>query len=456
MEDKVLELILEEDLIRPGEKILAAVSGGPDSVCLLHVLVRLCATLGCSLGVVHINHRLRGPQSDEEEEFVRSLAKGLLLPGFFCREDVAELAKDRRQGIEETARQVRYDFFERVMQTEGFDKTALAHNLNDQAETILHRLIRGSGLNGLAGMRPSRGGQFIRPLLYTARPQIEAYLEEHALNYRLDPSNDSLDYTRNRIRHSLIPSLEEFNPEVVRSLGGLSRTLDWDRDYLEQAAKDLAGRFIRQEKDKVLIEQPAFARPKAMISRLLFEALERLTGSRLDLTMVQVQDILKLQAGETGKRLNLKGGVTVYNHYGQLEWTKDNGGADLGDGPVRVDLLALPVEAKFNSWRIRFSSEPPDGPSWPMDASRHKALVIRSRQEHDRIKLLGMDGYKKVKKIFIDRKIHRGIRAYLPLITDETGEVLFIYPGICSEAFRITQNTAKIVYITVTENNNGK
>lgn len=457
MEEKVLEYIRRDGLIAPGERILLAVSGGPDSICLFHLLLRLCPELDCSLGVAHINHGLRGAESDDEERFVKDLAKQFELPFYGTYAAIPELSRQRGTGTEATARQVRYEFFEKIMKQEGYAKTALAHNLNDQAETILHRLIRGTGLNGLAGMRSIRDEVYIRPLLSIRRSAIEAWLTERGLEARIDSSNLTSEYTRNRIRLELMPKLEDFNPDILGALSNLSETLAMDRDYLEARATALMADHLTVRGTHVIIDKAAFTEPGALTSRFIFEAIRRLTGSRADITSGHIRDILKLQAGETGHQLDLPDRLVVYNHYGDLEFSRPQT-ATLLTEPVSeaetllVDLSALPFATDFGPYRIKFSWEAGAEASGRLDAGRFAGkLILRRRREQDRMKMLGMTGYKKVKNIFIDKKIHRGARDKLPVITDQTGEIAFIYPGICGEAFRITENTDKIIYITVTE-----
>lgn len=456
MEREIAELIRKEQLIEPGERILVAVSGGPDSVCLLHLLHRLSTALDIQLGIAHINHGLRGMASDEEETFVRTLGQTLALPVFIHTEDVAATGRRLGMGFEAAARQVRYDFFEKTMKLEGYGKTALAHHMNDQVETILHRFIRGAGLNGLAGMRIRRDGRYIRPLLQTKRAAILQWLKDQGLDYRTDSSNESLAYTRNRIRLRLIPELETFNPEIIGTIAAMSRSLEWDRTYLETAAADAARDLIRREGDKVVIIKEAFRQSPAITSRLVFLAMEELKGSRLDLTAGQIADLLDLAAGQTGRRLDLRD-VTAASHYGQLEFSLKQIPEPAEQYPAQrtVDITHLPVTVDFAPYRITFSRDLPAGPADAIDAGHlGERIILRRRRPHDRIRIPGMQGHKKVRRLFIDCKIHRELRDVLPLITDESGEILYIYPGICSESFSITPNTDKILYITVMENNN--
>ena len=456
MEDQAEKFIGRHDMIQAGDRVLLALSGGPDSVCLFHLLLGLRETMGFELAVAHVNHGLRGLAADEEESFVRDLASEHDVPCFIHAEDVAALARHHGLSFELAARQVRYDFFEAIMELEGYDKTALAHHLNDQAETILHRLIRGSGLNGLAGMRPVRDGRWIRPLLAIPREEILNWLTARGLPYRLDDSNESREYTRNRIRLDLIPQLEAFNPAVVQTIGTMSRSLQWDRDYLETAAAEAARVHLREDGNKIILDQSAFALHPALSSRLVFAPLERLLGHRLDLSALQVEEVLALQSGATGRSLDLPNGVTVYNHYGDLEWTRKADQTAAAPGPVSltVDLDRLPAAVVFGNYGIELTLEPPVGTAQRVDlAELGHHLIIRTRRPQDRIRLPGMSGHKNLRQLFIDRHIHRDLRDRIPVFADESGEIFYIYPGIYGQNHRITKNTDKILYIKVTEIN---
>lgn len=472
MEMTIARYIGQQQLILPGERILLALSGGPDSVCLFHLLYELREKLDFSLGLAHVNHGLRGGDSDADEAFVRELAESHGLQVHVASADVPALQEAFGAGTEETARRVRYEFFRRIMAEKGYDKTALAHNMNDQAETILHRILRGAGLNGLAGMRPIRDGLYIRPLLEIRRSDIEVWLHEQGHSYRTDLSNASWDYTRNRIRLELLPAMQQYNPDLIGTLSGMARSLSWDRSYLEEEAQRLVGRFLTAERDRLILKEEAFELPEAMASRFIIEAVSRIRGSRADIHSGHVLDTLALQQGETGKSLDLGGGVMVYNHYGRLEFSRDSKAGfpnqpaghsreqtPAGQEPVPVDPARLPQTVELTPYRITFSFSKP-GDEWAggtLDAGKISGgLHVRRRSAGDRMQLLGMAGHKKVKSIFIDRKIHRSIRDLVPVITDGTGEIAYIHPEITGEAFRIDEKTDKIIYITVTEREHAK
>lgn len=456
MESEIRQLIHKEQLIVPGDRILVAVSGGPDSICLLHLLDGLRKTMDFEIGIAHINHGLRGEESDGEEQFVKDLAKRLELPIFVHSENVLATAQRLGLSFELAARKVRFDYFETVMKKENYNKTALGHHRNDQVETIIHRLMRGAGLNGLAGMRLMRDLKYIRPLLHTPRSSIMNWLKEEKISYQLDSSNQSPDYTRNSIRLQLIPQLERYNPDLIKTIGTMSQSLDWDRSYLEELATEIAKKELQWEGDKIILSEAAFKQPRAISSRLIILALEKLKGSRSDLTMGQVLDVLDLAEGQTGRRVDLKE-VVAANHYGRVELflKKDKGTVKEGPADRIIDISKLPITVDFGPYQITFSSEPQESFGSRIDAtSLGSKIIIRSRRPHDRIQMIGMNGHKKVQRIFIDRKIHRELRDQLPIITDEKGDIMYIHPGICAESFRITPKTDKILYITVMETDN--
>lgn len=220
---KVRDTIKDNELIAPGETVLLALSGGPDSMCLLHVLYDLQRMLGFSFSALHVNHCIRGEAADADEAFLIEHCRELGVELFTERADIPSLAKESGKTEEECGRDVRY----RLLKEKGFDKIAVAHNKNDQAETVLMRLIRGTGVKGLAGMEYKREDGVIRPLLDTGRAEIEQYCRDNGLSPRIDATNSETEYTRNKIRLELIPYLQNYNPNIIDSL---TRLADSARD----------------------------------------------------------------------------------------------------------------------------------------------------------------------------------------------------------------------------------
>jgi len=234
LEMQVEKTIKNENLIKEGERVLLGLSGGPDSLCLLYILSSLQEKLKFSLKALHVNHKLRGEEADADEAFVLNCCQSLKIPIKICKIDVEGLAKKEHLTLEEAGRKARYAAFF----SENFDKIAIAHNKDDQAETVLMRLLRGTGIHGLCAMPYKREDGLIRPLLDISRKQIESYCKENNLQPRIDKTNLEADYTRNKIRLNLIPLLEkEYNPNIKESLIRLSESAAEDDAYLQEEAK---------------------------------------------------------------------------------------------------------------------------------------------------------------------------------------------------------------------------
>jgi len=220
---KVRDTIKEHEMIEKGDRVLLALSGGPDSMCLLHILKDLQGMLGFSLAALHVNHSIRGEAADADEAFLKQHCAEIGVPLFSYKIDVPARAKDSGRSLEEEGRQTRYE----LLKAQGFEKIAVAHNKNDQAETVLMRIIRGTGVKGLCGMEYKREDGVIRPLLDTQRSEIEKYCQDNHLSPRIDATNSETDYTRNKVRLELLPYLMQYNPAIIDSL---TRLADSARD----------------------------------------------------------------------------------------------------------------------------------------------------------------------------------------------------------------------------------
>ncbi|PKK40219.1 tRNA(Ile)-lysidine synthetase [Clostridiaceae bacterium JG1575] len=457
IEERILAYSKAQNLFTPGQRILVAVSGGPDSVALLHLLVGLREQLPLCLGVAHVQHGLR-PEAEEEAQFVRSLCEGLDLPFYLGRCEVRQRAQDCGLGIEGAARALRYEFFEQVMEEQGYEGCALAHHRDDQAETFLLRLIRGAGLHGLTGMKPRRG-PYLRPLLFLGREELLQWLENQGRSFCLDASNEDPQYLRNRVRHEVLPLLEALNPSVGAHLARLCEKLSLDSQYLEDEALRAAQKFLSASPEGILIEKEAFELPEALQVRVAFLACEALLGDREALSEGHIKQILDLARGTTGRRVNLARNVRATARYGavlvshSIPHTPPPFEEKERDGTLpRLYLQGEEGRGRLGDYQITWSLSEPDGPYERLDWSGlSPQAFFRTRRPKDRIRVLGMQGHKKVKSLFIDRKIPRDLRDGLPILVTEQGDLAYIYPGILAQAFRITPNTDKILYITVTK-----
>src|SRR5579872_924262 len=263
-------------MFQADQRVGVAVSGGADSVCLLHVLFELAPRWNLHLHILHLDHQLRGDESREDARFVEQLAARLCLPCSLAQVDVATLARDRGENLEQAARNERRRFFLEFLQSGAVDRIALGHTRSDQAETVLFRFLRGSGTAGLAGIRPVTAEGFVRPLLGIERSAVEQFLRERSIVWREDSSNASPDFARNRIRHHLLPMLQrEWNPGITEML---AHTADWaleEESYWETEIDCLAARHLIVKPPAVLLRADRLADlPGAAARRLVRRAIE--------------------------------------------------------------------------------------------------------------------------------------------------------------------------------------
>lgn len=389
-------LCRQYDLLPGGSTVVCALSGGTDSVCLLHWLYHRRQRCQLRLIAAHYNHQLRGAQSDRDEQFVRELVATLpdveLVVG---RGDVSAAAARRKQGIEETARDMRYAFLQQVAQDTHADVIATAHNANDNAETFLLNLMRGCGLNGLCAIPPRRGS-IVRPLLTTPRRELEQYLISHNLPHVEDGSNTDLRYTRNRIRSRLLPLLLQLSPGVLARMTQTIARLRSDEECLQQQT---ARQFppATPTQDGLRVDAGAVAAlPEPIATRGLRLLLEQLTGTGR-CTAAHLQGVLALcRSDNPSARYDLPGGVTARRVYDKLELTH----SALPDDDVAVTATVYTGQPQTPfSFFIVSDSRP----------------VLRQRRTGDRLTRPGRPG-KSVKKLMIDEKIPRHLRDTLPVI----------------------------------------
>ena len=433
MTDPMRELIREFRLIPPGSTVLCAVSGGADSVCLLHRLWRLRRELGFQLAAAHFDHRLRGEESAQDLEFVREFVSlccgrerylrpdggGETLPPvelYTGSGDVAAQARASRRGVEETAREMRYAFLRETARQAGAQYIATAHTANDNGETILLHLARGTGLRGLCGIAP-QSGDLIRPLLTTTREEVEGYLRFWGLPWREDPSNREDVYARNRVRHQVLPRLEELYPGVLVRLTDTARRLREDEAYLTaQAAGALDALEEREDGSLVLPAEALSGLPQPLAVRAARLLLARAGGGDDRCAAPHLEALAELsRSRDPSARLDLPGGLTARREYERLILTRQ-----AAPPPLSHVELALPGLTRAGEWEIACTLErywgQPQGPlDFCLDRGRVPALTARPRRTGDRLTLPGRPG-KTVKKWMIDLKIPRGDRDRLPVL----------------------------------------
>lgn len=439
------ETILAYRMIQPGDNVLVAVSGGPDSVALLSVLRALSPELGITLAVAHLNHMLRGQQAEEDLQFVAELAARWGFPFFPGRIPVAKIAEEQGGSIQTVAREVRYRFLKDTAKLAGCQKIALGHNRDDQAETVLMHFLRGSGLRGLTGIPPVRDGIFIRPLLRTSRQEIEAYLQTEGLPFRVDPSNLKTVYHRNELRLNVIPQLEKYNPALKETLARTAEALRADEELLTDLARQEYAALAKTTGEEINFSLQAFAGLPASLKRRLV----RLAVSS-SLPYEHVEKVLLLAGRKFPGRVQLPGGWWAERTYDTLRFTKDSREEDCNPAG---QVLSVPGETAFAGgvikadWRERPANLPFNEREAYFDAGQVPLpLVVRSRRPGDVIRLFGAPGRRKVKEVLIDCKIPRGERDRIPVV-EAGGEILWLAGVRRSALYPVTPQTQTVLYL---------
>ena len=482
IEEKAEALIRKYNMIEENDVVIAGVSGGADSVCLLFVLCALKEKYDFSIRVCHVNHGLRGADADADEQFVKELCRKLNVPCRVFHRDVELIARKRKQSPEEAGRMVRREAFEIMCREEGGTRIAAAHHCDDNAETILLNLARGTGIRGLCGIRPVYG-KWIRPLLGVSRGEIESALSEEGISWRRDMSNEDDIYTRNRIRHHILPSLQtQVNPETVRHLNELSRQAQEVWEYLEQGVKRAWERCVEpeyeagsdQESETLRIKEPPFRKEASAVQKqLLRECIARVRGMEKDIEAVHVMSLLALFDKQTGRSVDLPGGVKAERTYEGVILRKSPGRRDSEDGTNDLKQgveIRIPGETRLPGGKGKILCRFIEGPNllearqipqksytkWlDYDIIKY-GLSARTRRSGDYFTVDGEGKRQKLKSYFINEKIPREERKNMLLIAD--GEHIVWIPGRrMSRAYQVGSTTKKILEIKIMEENrNGR
>jgi tRNA(Ile)-lysidine synthase len=453
--EKVRRTIARYNMISPGDGVVVAVSGGPDSVCLLDMLHELGDELGIQLLVAHFDHGLRPGEDEDETRFVESLAMSFNLP--FETKKAAQSLRQGTASLEERARNARYRFFDEVKKKYEARKIAVGHNLNDQAETVLMRLMRGSGPSGLSGIRPFRDDKIVRPLIELTRGEIESYLKQKRLAFVTDSSNLERRHLRNRIRMELLPQLKRYQPRIVEVLGQVAEIMRRDDEYLEErAAEWVEERVEIRDTGEVYIPLPSFVElPEALRNRVIRQAL-KITGGNLRKVSTRHLDAVNLLA--TGKRpqtlVKLPNGISARRSYdtlffGASEEKQPQAFCCLIEGPGTFYLDALGCTVSLEEMEGAVSPESSMSP-WTafLDAERITyPLMIRNFRPGDRFVPLGMSGHKKLKDFFIDLKIPSEVRARIPILT-ERDMPIWVCGYRIDDRFKVSSKTKKVLKVT--------
>ncbi|AYF53815.1 tRNA lysidine(34) synthetase TilS [Clostridium novyi] len=456
--EKVIHTIKQNNMFEVGDKVVVAVSGGPDSICLLHILYKLKEKIGISIVAAHINHCLRGEEADKDEEYVRKFCENLNIQCFVKKEDVHKISKDRGISCEMAGREVRYDFFSEVLNNVRANKIAVAHNANDQAETILMRMLRGTGLEGLIGIRAVRDNIFVRPIIDITRDEIEDYCYVNNLNPRIDKTNLENIYTRNKIRLELIPYIQKnFNSDVIEVLNRFSDTVKIDNDYLNKVSLEKYNKYCKGEKDKVIIKEEVFKEHEAILTRVIRMALKELKGNLNNFDKGHIYDIIDIQKKSTGKFIMLPKNIRVLNNYGDINLYKNNNKINIDKGKQEYNLVINKENILDNGLKITLDIIN-NVEDTKFDKSSlikyfdydkiNRDIKLRYRNNGDKFVPLGMKGTKKLKDLFINLKIPKEKRDIIPLIVFDD-EISWIVGYRISDKFKINKNTKRILKIKI-------
>lgn len=463
----VRKTIADNLLLRRGEHVLAAVSGGPDSVALLRILEILSAEYSLKITVAHLNHGLRGEEADRDEEFVRILSEKKSLAFITKRVDIRERQKKTGRSLEEIGREERYRFLYETAGECGAVKIATGHHRDDQVETFFINLLRGAGLDGLKGIAPIRDDCLIRPLLYVGRSEILEFLNREGLAYTTDSSNSDQVFLRNSIRNWLIPELtKRYNPRLIAGVARTAEIIRLEDDYMLDVVRQLTGFWGIKPGDKeIAVPLSEFSQQhRAVQARIIKFLLERMTTFQNGIGYLHIESVLELchKKDSRFRTLDLPAGILVEKRAAVLNIRKVSekltsgvaAGNETGRFEIEVKIpatIGLP-EIKRNI-RIEMIANPglakvkshPEMAFMDYDCI-NPPLLIRNWRPGDRIDLLGLGGTKKLKKYFIDRKIPSALRGTIPLLVDSQS-IIGIAGERISQRVRITEKTKKVLKI---------
>ena len=451
---KVRSTISRYNMMSPGDLVVIAVSGGPDSVCLLDILCKLKEELGIGIVVAHFNHGLRPEQDEHETRFVERMAVSLHLP--FESERADPVVLKEKGSLEERARDARYQFLLQVKHKVSAQKIALGHNLNDQAETVFMRLLRGSGPSGLAGIPPNRDNEIVRPLIEVARSEIEFYLSQEELKYVIDSSNLKTSYLRNRIRLELLPELKKYQPRIVELLGQTAEIVRSEDELLLSHARAWIKKHSEVDHGKVVIPLAAFTSlPDALKKRVIRFAL-RMTGGNL--RRVNMRHITAIKAVAEAERpqskVDLPNGVVMKRVYQRLVFSKMENSRVTDffhyiEGPGTHELENTGYDVLIEELE-KEKLQDLKGSPWTafVDADLvNYPLVVRNVRKGDRFIPFGMNGHKKIKDFFMDLKIPSEERRRIPIIAYKDN-IVWVCGLRLDDRFKVKPNTRRFLKIT--------
>ncbi|GAB6179128.1 tRNA lysidine(34) synthetase TilS [Desulfotomaculum defluvii] len=464
--ERVYTEITQNPMVIRGQRVIVGVSGGLDSVVLLHILNCLRKDLGIFLHVAHLNHMLRGEEAKEDALFVQALCQEWGIPCTAEERDVPAYAQTKKVSFEVAAREIRYQFFCKVLKKTAGDKIALAHHANDQAETVLMNLLRGSGLKGLSGITPIRDNLYIRPLLKISRYEIEQYCQQKGLSYRIDRSNLDTKYRRNKLRHQLIPLLEkEYAPGLVGNLSRMAEQIREEDQFLECLAREIYQKVLRGMDESVLIldRNELMKQPVVLLRRIIRIVYQQLNGTKQGLAFEHVDNLINhLIRGGPEKIIEMPAGIIVRLASDRLDVSKgmmerqtmtvsyflEVPGSVTIDGIKVSSRIINKDEMSMAPWEL-----PPNIVAIDYNCVS-QPLEVRFRKEGDVFIPFGLGKKIKLKKLLIDSKIPRHLRDQIPLVVETTsGRIIWVCGIRLADHIGLTSLTQKVILLSL-ENGN--
>lgn len=477
LEQRVLRYIKEHRLVS-NQPLVVAVSGGQDSVCLLYVLAKLQKEMGLKLHVAHLNHQLRGEESDADARYVSDLARKLNIPATIGKRNVKAYRARRRLSLEEAAREVRYRFLAQVAKSVGADRAVVGHTADDHIETILMHLIRGAGTRGLRGLQPSSLWQsksesliVVRPLLEVSRQETADYCRRHKLKPRIDATNLSLSPLRNRIRLQLLPLLESYNPRVREALLRTARIAADDIAFLDRETARIWDKVARQQDNVVILDKGKFLKLPSTLKRyILLASIEKLVGNIMDIEMQHIEEMMDALAKPAGKSINLPEGLIFAIEYDKYIISPEP--ETLVPFPILKGefQVNVPGQTLIPGWRIEATilKGKPACQSFSVGRGTQgiglvnseftacfdfdktgSNLTVRSRRTADRFQPLGMNETKKLGEFMIDAKIPRAWRQRIPVVCSPK-QILWVVGYRIDDRVKVTDTTKRVLCLTIT------
>lgn len=488
MIEKVLQFVKENNMLKKKDKVVLGVSGGADSICLFFVMLRLKEIYELDLYVVHVNHGIRGLEANEDEEFVQNLCQSHGIHFTAVHKAVKDIAKEMSLSEEEAGRNIRYEAFYKECDSFKCRKIAIAHNMNDSAETILFNLFRGSGIRGLTGISQVRDF-IIRPLLCVSREEIEAYLDQIGESFRTDRTNLLEEYTRNKIRLNLIPYVtKEINEKAMNHIVSAGKLLSETFIYIEnRMLKCYNNTVCYNDIDNIYtVDVKLLSEEELIIQKELFRyLLSKLANGLKDIESKHIESLIELLQRQVGKKVDLPYHIEAIKQYEKIivqkkeekQIKKDiritdmgNNGNDEGMKHNSEGSPKLPIEVPgtyfdaYHKWNLNFRLInykknliiPRNGCTKWFDYDRIKNTVfLRTREEGDFIQIDQKGSRKKIKSLFIDNKIPRELRAEIPLLADGN-HIIWVVGDRISEAYKVNEDTKRILIVEVDGGNYGR